>query len=75
MAQAHQQTFNLSTTNTLLFTVVFNWSTEQHDERVLHMERLLHHNGVIAFEQMPVVGNVTEAIHGFVGVTGGMEHR
>ena len=41
---------------------------------VLHVECLLHHNRIIAFEQMPIIGDVAEAVHNFVGVLGGMEH-
>jgi hypothetical protein len=38
------------------------------------MECLLHYNRVVAFEQMPIVGNITEAIHRIIRVAGGMEH-
>jgi hypothetical protein len=39
------------------------------------MERLLHHNRVATFEQMPVIRNVTKAIYSITGVLGRMEHR
>jgi len=39
------------------------------------MERLLHHNRVVTFEQVPVIRNVTKAIYSIAGVLGGMEHR
>ena len=41
---------------------------------VLHVECLLRHNRIIAFEQMPIIGDVAKAIHNIVGVPGGMEH-
>jgi hypothetical protein len=40
----------------------------------LHMECLLHYNCIVAFEQMPIVGNIAKSIHRFTGVPGGMEH-
>lgn len=42
--------------------------------RALHVERLLHHNRVIASEQMPIIGNIAKAIYRIVGVPGRMEH-
>ena len=38
------------------------------------MERLLHHNRIVAFELMPIVGNVAKAIHRVVRILGGVEH-
>ena len=44
-------------------------------EGALHMECLLHHNRVVAFEQMPIVRDIAKAIHRVFRVSGGMEHR
>jgi len=38
------------------------------------MEGLLHHDGVVAVELMPIVGNIPKAIHRVVRVLEGMEH-
>jgi hypothetical protein len=38
------------------------------------MECLLHYDWIVAFEQMPIVGNIAKSIHRFIGVPGGMEH-
>ncbi len=38
------------------------------------MERLLHHNRVVTFEQMSIIRNVAKAIHSITGILGWMEH-
>ena len=38
------------------------------------MECLLHYNRIVAFEDMPIVGNIAKSIHWFIGVPGWMEH-
>jgi hypothetical protein len=43
--------------------------------RILHMVSSLHHNRIVAFKQMPIVGSITEAIHREGYVPGRVEHR
>jgi hypothetical protein len=41
----------------------------------LHMKCLLHDNRISAFEKMPVIRRIAEAVHRSIQISGTMKHR